>query len=127
MIIGRYAFLRTVFVRLCAAAATSPILHCLSVWFWGTERLLVERPLDPQLSSSVHILVTFVLPVQLIAMLIWWFWDSYKGDPGNWLNIFSKTSVGTVVFQWGLALIVFLLFNRVIARKLVASGDSHDT
>jgi len=64
-------------------------------------------------------LVTIFLPLQLVAMLIWWFWDSYKSDPGNWLNVFARGSVGTVLFQWGVALAVFILFNRIIRRKLV--------
>jgi NSS family neurotransmitter:Na+ symporter len=91
------------------------------------EQIITRPEHKVRLGKIFDVLVTFVLPVQLIAMLIWWFWDSYQGDPENWFNIFSKTSVGTVVFQWTLALVVFLLFNRVIARKLVVSGDTHDT
>jgi len=68
-------------------------------------------------------LVKFLLPVQILAMLGWWFWDSYKKNPDNWLNPFSQSSVGTVLFQWAIALIVFLLLNKFLTKKMEAKYD----
>ena len=50
------------------------------------------------------------------------------------LKIKSKTvelgSVGTVLFQWGVALAVFIIFNKFITKKLSFeqgdAGESHD-
>ena len=68
-------------------------------------------------------LVKFILPLQLIAMLVWWFWDSYSSDPENWLNIFARSSIGTVLFQWAVALAVFIVFNRIITKKLFMNNN----
>lgn len=68
-------------------------------------------------------LVKFLLPAQILAMLGWWFWDSYKKNPDNWLNPFSQSSVGTVLFQWVIAIIVFLLLNRFLTKKMEANYD----
>lgn len=63
-------------------------------------------------------LVMFFLPLQMVAMLAWWLWDSYKTNPGNWLKIFATTSVGTVLFQWVVAIAVFIVFNKAITKKM---------
>jgi NSS family neurotransmitter:Na+ symporter len=71
-----------------------------------------------KLGKAFDYLVTFFLPLQVIAMLIWWFWDSYKTNPDSWLNIFARGSVGTVLFQWAAALAVFIVFNKIITKRL---------
>lgn len=71
-----------------------------------------------RLGKGFDFLVKFILPVQLMAMLVWWFWDSYSSDPKNWYNVFSQNTLGTVLFQWAVAIIVFLTFNKIISRKL---------
>ncbi len=82
------------------------------------EEIITSSDHKIRLGKGFDFLVTFVLPIQLVAMLVWWFWDSYSSDPGNWLNIFSRSSVGTVLFQWGIALAVFILFNRIITKRI---------
>ncbi len=93
----------------------------------GPKRFREEIITDPahkiKLGKAFDFLVKFLLPVQIIVMLVWWFWDSYQGDPENWLDIFSRGSVGTVLFQWAVALAVFILFNKLITRRFVVSSD----
>lgn len=83
-----------------------------------------------KLGKAFDYLVAIFLPFQLVAMLVWWFWDSYKTNPDNWLNIFAQGSVGTVLFQWGIAIAVFITFNKIITRKLSFNNaqieGSHD-
>ncbi|MBS3818434.1 sodium-dependent transporter [bacterium] len=70
-----------------------------------------------RLGKAFDILVKYLLPVQIIAMLGWWFWNSYSQDPHHWYKIISPSSLGTVLFQWITALIVFILLNKFINRK----------
>lgn len=92
----------------------------------GPKRFREEIITDPEhkikLGKAFDFLVKFLLPVQIIVMLVWWFWDSYQGDPENWLDIFSRGSVGTVLLQWSVALAVFILFNKLITRRFVESN-----
>lgn len=85
------------------------------------EEIITSSDHKIRLGKGFDFLVTFILPIQLIAMLVWWFWDSYSSDPGNWLNIFSKSSVGTVLFQWGIAIAVFILFNKIITKRVLTN------
>lgn len=88
------------------------------------EEIISTSEYKVKLGRGFDYLVMFILPIQLVAMLFWWFWDSYLADPGNWLKIFSTSSVGTVLFQWAVAISVFILFNKLITKKL--SFDSED-
>ena len=78
-----------------------------------------------KIGRGFDFLVTILLPVQVIAMLAWWFYDSYKNNPEGWLNPFGKFTVGTVLFQWGIALGVFLLLNKTLTR-LMKRGQNVD-
>ncbi len=82
------------------------------------EEIITKPEHRIKLGRWFDYLVTFILPVQLIAMLVWWFWDSYSSDPENWLNIISTTSIGTVLFQWAVALAVFIVFNKIITKRM---------
>jgi NSS family neurotransmitter:Na+ symporter len=65
------------------------------------------------------IVVTIFLPLQFLAMLVWWFSQSYSEDPRNWFNIFSSTSMGTVLFQWILAIGLFVFFNKILTSRFI--------
>jgi len=88
----------------------------------GPKKFREEIITDPEhkvkLGKGFDILIKFFLPIQLIAILVWWFWDSYKSNPDTWLNPFSQNTLGTVLFQWAIALSVFILFNKIITKKL---------
>jgi len=71
------------------------------------------------LGKGFDILVKFLLPIQFLAMLGWWFWTSYRANPHNWFNITSSSSVGTVLFQWIIALGVFIFLNKTITKKIL--------
>jgi len=68
-------------------------------------------------------LVKFLLPVQVVAMIVWWFWDSYKNNPENWLNPFGQSTVGTVLLQWMVAIIVFLAINKILVKSMKKAGS----
>ncbi|MFQ6069493.1 MAG: sodium-dependent transporter [Candidatus Aminicenantales bacterium] len=70
-----------------------------------------------KLGKWFDLLVIVFLPLQFLAMIGWWFWTSYADDPAHWLSIRSSFSVGTVLFQWILALAFFIVFNRIIVKK----------
>jgi len=75
------------------------------------------------LGKGFDILVKFFLPLQFLAMLSWWLWQAYSEDPNNWFNIFSQSTVGTVLFQWAVAIAVFIFFNKTITKKILNSHE----
>ncbi|MFC2167030.1 sodium-dependent transporter [Acidobacteriota bacterium] len=89
------------------------------------EEIISTSEKKIKLGKWFDYLVMFFLPLQLVAMLVWWFWDSYSADPGNWLKIFATSSVGTVLFQWAVAITVFIIFNKVITKKMFREQEQN--
>ncbi len=78
-----------------------------------------------KLGKTFDILVKFLLPIQILALLIWWFWDSYKKNPGSWLNPFAQSSVGTVLLQWTVAICIFILLNKIITKNMEVNKNGY--
>ena len=72
-----------------------------------------------KLGKWFDILVLIILPLEFLAMISWWFWQSYSQDPESWLKILSSYTVGTVVFQLILAILIFITLNKIISSKLI--------
>lgn len=62
--------------------------------------------------------IVFLIPVQFVVLIWWWF-----SQAGGWTDIFSSYSVGTCLFQWGLALIIFIAINKWLMHRTLG-GDS---
>ncbi len=62
-------------------------------------------------------LVRYVIPVEVAALIGWWFWVAIQADPEGWWNPLHTESVGTCLFQWGVMLVVFIGFNRWISQR----------
>ncbi len=64
--------------------------------------------------------VFWLIPLQFIAMLGWWFYQAiFPGgtyDP-TWWNPFANFSLGTVLAQWLVVLVLFLILNPALARQ----------
>ncbi len=62
-------------------------------------------------------LVSVVVPVEALALLVWWLWQARGWDPEGWLDPFRPETVGTVLLQFGVALTALILANRWLARR----------
>lgn len=79
---------------------------------------VISTPDSPvRLGRWFDYLVGILLPLQVTVMLGWWFYSAYSGDPENWLKIFSVESLGTVFFQWAVALAAFLFLNKTLNAR----------
>jgi hypothetical protein len=48
----------------------------------------------------------------------WWLWQARGWDPEGWLDPFRAESAGTVLLQIVTAVVLLLLFNRWLARRM---------
>ncbi len=103
-------------------------------WVWGLGLLLsglfftilvlktgvvkfVDEWLAPQkfkrfATISFKILFYFLLPVEFIAMISWWFYQSITWLPESSWDITESFSLGTVLFQWLIVLIIGVILNN---------------
>lgn len=63
-----------------------------------------------------EIIIKYVVPVEVISLLIWWMYLSASAyAPDSWYNPLSLYSVATVLVQWGVAMGLFIFYNKRIA------------
>jgi NSS family neurotransmitter:Na+ symporter len=78
---------------------------------------------DIRLGAVFNVLVKYVIPVEVAALLIWWFTQAILVyDPERWWDPLRPFSVGTCVAQWGLLILVMLLLQKKITALLFPEG-----
>ncbi len=60
------------------------------------------------------ILFYFLLPLEFVAMLGWWFYQSLTWLPDSSWSILESFSLGTTLFQWTIILLAGILLNKKI-------------
>jgi neurotransmitter:Na+ symporter, NSS family len=73
---------------------------------------------DIRLGKAFEPIIAWLIPVQFVLLLGWWFYRSAGWDPGNWWNPFSTFSIGSCLAQWGLAALLMALLAPRLARLL---------
>ncbi len=70
-----------------------------------------------------NIIVTYLIPVEFVVLLGWWFWQAVVVyDPEGWWNPFRTFSLGTCIFQWVVMITIFLIFNKKIYKATAAQS-----
>jgi len=63
--------------------------------------------------------ISYFVPAASFLLLLWWmFLSATVLAPGDWMNPFNPFSVMTCLVQWGIFILVFILFNRYIIKGL---------
>ncbi len=105
----------------------SGFFFTIAVFKYRSQRFRSEVVSLPERAKKTgrwfDIIVYLFLPLQFFAMIIWWFWQSYSSDPENWLNIKSESSVGTVLFQLTVAIVIFIILNKIITKNIESAPD----
>ena len=99
----------------------SGLFFTIAVIKYNVERFKQEH-INPfstvKLNKGFNFIVKYVIPVEFTLMLGWWFYQSIGWGKENVFAIFEQNSLGTTLFQWGVVLVVFILFNKKIVRYL---------
>lgn len=78
-----------------------------------------------QLGSWWEAIIKYVVPVEVITLLGWWIYlSAAEYAPDTWYDPFSLYSVATVLVQWGIAMGLFMIYNRKIADKTQDERDA---
>ena len=99
----------------------SGLFFAFGVTRYGLDRFrqnLINRSgSDFQIGRWWNAAMILVL-VEAVVLLGWWMSQAVS-DEGLWATFtpFSSFNVGTVLFQWAIALVAFLILNPVLARR----------
>ena len=109
------------------ALMVSGLFYAIAVMVHGVRQFRV-RYLDHEdahlkVGRWWEILIGVVVPLQALILLGWWLWQARGWDPTGWLAPFKKETVGTILLQWGVVLVVLIAVNRWLARRSAGSGS----
>lgn len=94
----------------------SGLFFVIAVIRFNVDRFRKEK-INPfssiKLNRGFNFILKYVIPVEFVLMLGWWLFQSEMV-----FNIFKEYSLGTTLFQWGVILAVFILFNKKIVKLL---------
>ena len=90
---------------------------------FGVDRfrreLVNDEGVDIKAGNWFNIIVGILIPLEFVVLLSWWFYQAVTSfDPEGWWNPFRPFSLGTCLFQWGMAIVVFLGMNNWLHGKL---------
>jgi neurotransmitter:Na+ symporter, NSS family len=72
---------------------------------------------DVKIGKWYNFAIGILVPIQVVALLSWWLISSIGWD-AEWWNPFHAENFGTVIFQWVIILLTFLLLNKYMVNKL---------
>jgi NSS family neurotransmitter:Na+ symporter len=72
---------------------------------------------DIKIGSYYNYLVKYAIPIQVVILIAWWFWQVIQADPHGWWNPFAPESVGTCIFQWSTIIFLFAALNKFLEER----------
>jgi NSS family neurotransmitter:Na+ symporter len=103
------------------ALMLSGLFFAIAVLTSGVRRFREEQlnheHSDIRIGKWWEVVIGVLVPLQAVVLLGWWLWQARGWNPKGWLDPFKSDTVGTILLQWGVVLLVLLLFNRKIAEK----------
>ena len=71
---------------------------------------------DIKIGKWYNYIIGILIPIQVVVLILWWLISSVSWDP-EWWNPLHIENAGTVVFQWAIVLLFFMVFNKYIVAK----------
>lgn len=100
----------------------SGFLFAVSVIIYGPrnfrQKLINQAGNDFNVGKWYEYLITYIIPLEFVVLIVWWFWQSVSWSPNTWWQPFSPYSLGTCLFQWGAIIVLLILFNRLIYDRI---------
>jgi NSS family neurotransmitter:Na+ symporter len=104
----------------------SGLCFALGARRFGLEKLRTEvvnaEGCDLRIGTWWNFVVAVIVPIEAVALMLWWFWDARELDPAGWLDPFRSGSVGTVLVQWAVALVAIFMVQKWFRSKNVSGS-----
>ena len=107
------------------ALMVSGFFFAVAVLTAGVRRFRQEQLNHPDSDIRIgvwwEIAIGVLVPLQALVLLVWWLYQARGWDPEGWLNPVDPDSVGTILVQWAILLVVLIGANRWMVRRMEAS------
>lgn len=86
------------------------------------QEVINTSPNDFKLGKFYNFIIGILIPIQAVFLIGWYFYQSVTQlDKDQWWNPFRMYSAGTMIFQWGLAMLLFFCFNKWLVNRSLQS------
>ncbi len=104
----------------------SGIFFIYAALHYGIERMRenhLNKPYnDLRIGKWFNFSMKFLLPLEAVLLLGWWFYQSILWNPHFWWNPLKPFSLGTCIVQWGILLFILILLNNKLFYWVTRSG-----
>jgi len=73
---------------------------------------------DIKIGRWYNFAIGILVPIQVVVLISWWLVSSIGWD-AEWWNPFHAENFGTVIFQWAIILVLFLVLNKTMVNKVL--------
>lgn len=82
---------------------------------------------DFKMGKFYNILIAFLIPAQAIILISWSFFQSIAESriPNFW-SPFYVYSLGSLLFQWGVALLLFIILNKWLVKRSLNLSENYN-
>jgi NSS family neurotransmitter:Na+ symporter len=105
----------------------SGFFFTLAVIIYGAkgfrEKLINQIGNDVNIGKWYEYLIKYVIPLEFIVLIVWWFWQSVTWAPETWWHPFRTYSLGTCIFQWSVVIVLFIILNKKISNRIFSSEN----
>ncbi|MDI6704747.1 MAG: sodium-dependent transporter [Bacillota bacterium] len=108
------------------ALLISGLLCALAMMKYGLDKVraeIINTPYADMYVGKWWNYTIMLFPVWFVLVFGWWVWQAMTWYPDNWMAPFETFSVGTMLWQWALLIVVALLANNYIADKTIKGRD----
>lgn len=91
---------------------------------YGTNKFRKEiinySPHDFNLGKFYNLVISCLIPAQAIVLIGWYFYVSiFQLDRELWWDPFREFSLGTILLQWGLGLMLCIIYNKWMVKRTI--------
>ncbi|MGB8953254.1 MAG: sodium-dependent transporter [Candidatus Aminicenantales bacterium] len=90
-----------------------------AVWKYGAEKMrteIINPSADIRMGPWWSLIIKYISPVVFLVVTGWWLVKNIVENPGTWWQPFQAMTVGTIIFQWGLMIILLVLANNFLSK-----------
>lgn len=77
---------------------------------------------DVHIGKWYNVIISFLIPLQVIVLVVWWLYSTTQWDPDGWWNPFGAETLGTCILQWSVVLVFFIALNKFIVNRTMRYG-----
>ncbi len=77
---------------------------------------------DIKIGKWYNYVIGILVPIQVVVLISWWLISSIGWD-AEWWNPFHAENFGTVILQWTIILVLFIVFNKFMVNKLMGENS----